>query len=431
MDLCPRQIALRAFPLAVALGASAPAAADTAADEAALAREARLPELLRVARARNPELDESRLRAEAASARGRAAARLPDPELKYEQWGVPLERPFALDRADTVMLGVRQALPAWGTRAARARVAEEEAAAAGDEVRARRQELEARVRRAFAEYARTHHELRLHREHVDLTSRLVELARLGYQSGRSTQQDVLRLALELSRLHADVARIEQERRSSQALLNALMNRPPAAPLGPPPEPAPPSPATPVEELARDLDRHRTDVVAGERAIRRDQAALDLARRAARYPTVMVGVDYWYMPMLDTRHGYGAMVSMSLPWLGAGRRAEVTAAERTLRADERALEAARVAARYELEDAAAQLEGAQRTFEIVERDLLPQARRTFESAQAAFAAGQGEALGLLDTLRSYLQVRVERVRAIARIEAALAELDRAAGREVTP
>src|SRR5678816_3105779 len=71
-------------------------------------------------------------RARAAGARSEAASRLPDLEAKYEQWGVPLSRPFALDRADTLMFGLRQTFPAWGSLEARGRAAQEDAGGAHD-----------------------------------------------------------------------------------------------------------------------------------------------------------------------------------------------------------------------------------------------------------------------------------------------------------
>lgn len=410
----------------MALAALIPTSARGASDEQrALAESADLKTILRVALAQNVELDESRARQAAAEARGRAVGRLPDPELKAEQWGVPLKRPYALDQADTLMVGLRQTLPAWGTRRALTRMAEADAAALAGSARGKRVDLAADVRLAWAEYARTHEELRLHREHVTLTSRLVQLARLQYQSGRGTQQDVLRLALELSRLHADIARIEQERRTSAALLNTLMNRAPAAPLGPPAALTVPAEDTRGEVA---LDPRRAELVSAQQSVERNRAALDLAERSARWPTLMLGLDYMYMAMAPAAHGYGAMVAISLPWFG-GRRAEVDEAAHTLRASEKALTGARLAARYDLENAAARLQAARTSFAIVDGDLLPQARRALESAQAAFSVGQGDAIGLLDSLRSFLQVSVERVRAIARIVGAQAERDRAAGREV--
>jgi cobalt-zinc-cadmium efflux system outer membrane protein len=390
----------------------------------ALAREARLAVILRVALARNPALDEGRLRVEAAGWRARAEGHLPSPELKYEQWGVPLDRPLALGRADTLMLGVRQAFPAWGTRTAQVQVAGAEVGGAEASLHGRRVELGARVRAAFAEYARTEREIELHRAHVTLMARMVELGRTNYQSGQATQQDVLRLTLELSRLHADLAHLEEERRSSAALLNALMDRPPGTPLGPPVIAA----AAPVDPAV--TPDQRGDLRTARQAVARSEAALALARQAAWWPTLMVGLDYWYMPREPQPHAYGAMVTVGLPWIGRGAD-EREAADRALRADQRALESVRAMARYEVEDARAHLEGAESTLAIVERDLLPQARRAVEAAQRSFAIGQGDAAGLLDSLRTSLQVQIDDVRAAAAVARARAELDRVAGREATP
>ena len=84
-------------------------------DDAELARSAVLETILRVALERNPEVAENQARARAAAARSQAASRLPDLEAKYEQWGVPLARPYALNEANTLMLGVRQTFPPWGS----------------------------------------------------------------------------------------------------------------------------------------------------------------------------------------------------------------------------------------------------------------------------------------------------------------------------
>jgi cobalt-zinc-cadmium efflux system outer membrane protein len=397
-----------------------------AADDAELRRSARLETILRVALDRNRDVAENQARAAAAEARSRAASRLPDLELKYEQWGVPLSRPFALDRSDTVMLGVRQTFPAWGSLDARGRAAAEDAGSALDVSRARRQEIAAQVRRTYATYYRADQELRLHLEHVGLTSRVLELARLNQRTGHGSMQDILRLELERTRLHTDVARIEREQRSSRALLNALMDRPADAPLGPP-EDLTVLPSGDVTKLERGLDTNRPEIAAATRAVRRGEAALDGARRSARFPNIMVGLDYWYMPMnMDTHHGYGAMVGINLPWLSGRHRDEEREAERTVQAEQHALESTKNAVHYQLHDAAARLESARQSFTIVDQELLAQARRSLEATQAAYAAGQGDAVGLLDALRSYLQVRIERVRALAELASSQTDLERAAG-----
>src|SRR5581483_11083680 len=102
-----------------------------------LAREARLAPMVRLAHARNPEILASRERVLAAHAQATAEARLPDTELKYEQWQVPLSAPLSLDRAGTLMMGLRQTFPPLGTRAARGRMADQETAVLGEALRAR------------------------------------------------------------------------------------------------------------------------------------------------------------------------------------------------------------------------------------------------------------------------------------------------------
>jgi len=396
-----------------------------AADDAELERTARLQTILRIALDRNRDVAENQARASAAEARGQAASRLPDLELKYEQWGVPLSRPYDLGSAQTLMIGVRQTFPAWGTLDARARAAAEEAGGARDMSRARRLEVAAQVRRTYATYYKADQELRLHLEHVGLTSRVLELARLNQRTGHGSLQDVLRLELEMTRLHTDVARIEREERSSRALLNALMDRSAEAPLGPPEDLAV-VPAAEIAPLERKIDANRPEIATAVRALRRSEALLDGARDAARFPEVMVGLDYWYLPTVPDHQAYGAMVGINLPWPSGRHGDEERAAEQTVRAEQAALESAQNAVRYELHDAAARLDSARQSFTIIDQELLAQARRSLEATQAEYAAGHGDAVGLLDALRSYLQVRIERVRALAELASSQADLERAAG-----
>jgi len=396
-------------------------------DDAELERSARLETILRVALARNPDVAENQARARAAEARSQGASRLPDFEAKYEQWGVPLMKPYALNEAQMLMLGVRQTFPAWGSLDARGRAAAEEAGSAQDATRARRQEIAAQVRRTYAAYYRADQELRLHLEHVGLTWRVLELAKLNQRTGHGALQDVLRLELELTRVHTDVARIEREQRSSRALLNALMDRPVDAPLGPP-EDLSVTPAADVAALEKSIDANRPEIAAATRNIRRGEAVLDGARRSARIPQFMVGLDYWYMPTFpsDMRHAYSAMVAINLPWLSGRRGADQREAEASLQAERHALESAKNTVRYELRDAAARVDSARQSFSIIDQDLLAQAKRSLEATQAAYTAGHGDAGGMLDALRSYLQVRIERVRALAELATSETDLERAAG-----
>jgi len=142
---------------------------------------------------------------------------------------------------------------------------------------------------------------------------------------------------------------------------------------------------------------------------------------------MVGLDYWYMPMFpDFQHAYGAMVAINLPWLSGRRHDEEREAEQTVEAERHALESTKNTVRYELRDAAARVDSARQSFTIIDQDLLAQSKRSLEATQAAYAAGQGDAVALLDALRTYLQVRIERVQALTALASSQADLERAAG-----
>ena len=87
-------------------------------------------------------------------------------------------------------------------------------------------------------------------------------------------------------------------------------------------------------------------------------------------------------------------------------------------------------RYQVRDARARHEAARSTFAILDTDLMPQAQRNFDAAYASYAAGQGDAIGLVDALRSYLDVRLDRIRALVHLTNTAADLARATGEKAS-
>ena len=405
--------------------------AELARSEGVLVKQARLEDILQLALARNPELSELSERARALAQLAPAASRLPDPELEYQLWAAPLGRPYALDEAEMHMLELRQSFPAPGSSAARSEAASAQARVALSDGSARELELRARVRRAYAEYGRAEREYRIHLEHVQLASGVLEVIRATYQSGRGSQQEVLRAMIELSRLHGDIASIERDRSNARALLNTLMARPLEAPLGPPVELELAQMATELQEAEPALAERRPEVSGAQSAIRASEAELEAARSASRWPSFMLGVQYMYMPPAADPHNYGVTVSMSLPWLSGRYSDELGAARATVAARRSALSSIRLTARYQLHEATRRLAAARELLAILERDLLPQARASFESAQAVYGGGQTDALTLFEALRSWLDIRIERERAQSDVELALADAELATGTPMRP
>jgi cobalt-zinc-cadmium efflux system outer membrane protein len=397
----------------------------TAELEGSLAREATLETIVRVALAHNPELHEAEQRQRAAREGAPAASRLPDPEFEYQLWAQPVTRPLALGDAQMHMFGLSQTFPAPGTLGARSDAASAQADVAEHARRARVLDVTLRVRRAFVEYRRADSEYRIHLEHGRLAEQTLELARAAYQAGRGAQRDVLRAEVEIARLHGDVIGVEGERRSARALLNALMARRLDAPLGPP---APRAVASRDAAVPRAEGERgdRPELAAAASAVRARQHELAGTRSGGTWPGFMVGVQYMYMPMAEEPHNYGVTLSVSLPWLNPRYGEELRAAEARVSAERSALAGARNAADYERFAAGERLKTAEASLALLEDRVVPQVERSFESAQAAYGGGQGDALSLFEALRALLDVRIEHERAVARVEVALAEMDRASG-----
>jgi outer membrane protein TolC len=232
----------------------------------------------------------------------------------------------------------------------------------------------------------------------------------------------------MSRLHNDVASVDGDRRTARALLNTLMARRVDMPFGPPAAIEPAKIEVRAQELERLVDG-RPEIAAALSAIRARESEVEAARASGRWPSFMLGVQYMYMPPMEDPHNYGVMFSMSLPWLNPRYGEEARAAEARVAAERQALSSSRNAARYELYAAAERLKAARESLAIVERDLLPQAEQSFESAQAVYRGGQTDSLALFDALRSLLDVRIERERVLVRVENALTDVERAIGRPI--
>lgn len=392
-----------------------------------LQSEATLDLITRYALSRSTVLGEATARARAATERASSSGQLPDLEVKYEQWAVPLGRPYDLKQANPLMFGLRQAFPAAGTRQARAEMTAAEADIAGHQRRATERELIRRLRKAYFDYYAADQVLQLHEEHVGITEQMLAQLRGNYEVGRGKQQDLLKAIVELSRLHNSIADGRQQRESSRFLLNTLMGRATDAPLG---APVALSFGKTQEVHAKELEPHlvegRPEIAAANGTTRRSQAAADGARHTARRPAFMVGLDYWLTPTFSQPNSYGAMVTMSLPWLNPEHRAQARAADQNVRADRFAAETVQKLASLELHQAVAGLDAAKASLEILERELLPQAEQSLQATQSSFSIGQSDLLLLLDALRSFFQVRLEHSRAYARVMSQLADVEFASG-----
>jgi cobalt-zinc-cadmium efflux system outer membrane protein len=393
---------------------------------------ATLTELIAQALANNPEIQAAKRKVESTRARAGQATYLEDPELNWEAWGVPLNQPVNYRKANPLIFGVRQKLPFFGKLGLKGEIAGQEVKMVEEELRAKEQEIIAKVKSSYADYFMASKNVEIYKELLELVRYTSATAEGLYQVGKAPQQDVIKALLERTELLNKLALAEKELTISQARLNTFLSRPPSFPLGQPGEPA----LAPVEIQSSNLEKlaieQRPELRALESSINKSERAVELAERNRKYPDFMVGLQYWYAPEQSPKNMYTPMVSLSIPfspWTKGRHDYEVEEALAERQAARANLAAMKNMALFEVREMSAKVEAAMRSIGIYRDGLLPQAEQSFQAAAAAYQTGGVNFMTLLDAQRTIRDVRMGYYKALVDYEQSRADLERAVGKEL--
>ncbi len=374
----------------------------------------------------NAELIALTKRIASSRARKDYAGTLGDPSLSYRNWGVPLSRPWDFNSSQHMLMLERE-LPGKGKRSLRTQAAEQEVAVTEAMVEAKRRQVVSLARATFFDLVRNEHELKLHREQVELGRQALESARIKYTVGRVPQQDVMKAQVALSRLAEHLIDIERDGMLARARLNTLLGKDPSQPISVRGDYQPPLTLPSVAELQSTALQKRPELAAAGARIRGSELSIELARKAYT-PDFKVAGGYMLMPAeVPRRNAYMIELGMSLPWLNRKRHdaeiAEATAERAMQDADARAI---RAVVLQEIQEAYIRAEAALKMAKLYAGTLKPQAEATFQSAVAAYQADKTDFLNLLESQNTYLDVEYDYYKALSEYEMRLAELEQAIG-----
>lgn len=401
--------------------ASAPRAAPAAAPED-LSGPLELARLYDVAFRENPKLAAARHRWAASIEDIPIETTLPEPMAEYMFGGSPDEP------GSTHELGVRQEIPFPTKIVGRGEVAEAA-------VRVARAEFEIAVRDVLVEIAEAYYELwsleasrEVTVENQDLLGKLVTHVTSEHAAGRAQLAEVERARAQLAQLEYDLVTIEEFGAVRRTKLNALLSRPPGAPIGRPAAPAAPGGvAIDLATLHAETERHRLELRRDEARIAQAEREVELARQDY-YPDLTLGFEYETVTGREEEdEEYRGVVGVALPvWVPkyqAGIRralAERSAAEADRRATRN--DAATVVAERYFE-----MRNSGRLVRLYAETLLPQATRSMATAREWYEAGGGSYSHFLETQQVVLAYRLALVRAIADYYQGLVRLEAAVGR----
>jgi cobalt-zinc-cadmium efflux system outer membrane protein len=417
--------------LGLALTWAAPMIA--AADQTALA-DPQLAVLLSEAVANNPDLSAARSERDAALQRIAPAGALEDPMLELGVINAPLD-PLSLNREDMTMkmLGLSQKLPFPGKRDLRRAVATADADSLELAVLEANNKLVRDVRVAYEELAFNAESQRIVARTRTALEQLVAIARSRYDVGEAAQNDVLDAQTELERLRVEQLQLTRENSVLQSELRRLLGR-----TG---TPEPVSVAAPQLAAAPKLDgdpgnvaiENRPQLLALQALVERNARSLDLAQREY-YPDFDLKLQYGQrdrapdgMPRDDM---VSLTVALNLPIWRKSRLEPQVAEARAMRSQAQSMLAAQqLETRAALDAQRAIATQSRQSAELYQSTLLPQARASITSAQAAYRVGGVDFLTLRQAQLREFEVSTELAEVIANHNKAVAEIDLLVGRNV--
>ncbi len=378
----------------------------------------------------NPRVRALRLRYEAMLDRPEQESALPDPMLSY---GFMFEDVVTTNGPITGVLEISQEIPFHRKRPLRGGISRLEAEAAESAWRAARLDVALEVRAAYYDLFRIDRSLEIVAEEADLLDRLEQVARARYAAGLAGQGDVLRAQTEHSLIEERLLLLRRDREGVAASFNALLDRDAGAAVGPALDPPDPAIVLPGDEALYEAARAARPEITEAKSLVEAGTLRERLMRRDYLPDFRVGVqwnrvDETANPFAPDpgQDGYMLTLGVSVPiWRGR------------LRAGVREAEAMTESARSEVLDRTNRATSEVRAILAAVRaqrglatlyasTLVPQAESTLEAAEAAYQAGTSDFLGVLDSERRLLELKLSHVEALAELGGTLAALERAVG-----
>ncbi len=368
-----------------------------------------LSEAEQIALQNDPVVQASLIRSEALSDDAVADGQLPDPKLRTGLYNVPLDS-FDVTKQPTTQLrlGIQQAFPRGDTLLYKSKKTQLQAGLENVRAELERKKILRNVRKLYLDTYYQMEAIRIIRSSRKLFENLTEITQVQYGSGGSSQQDVLRAELELSRLDDRITQIKTKEELSRAHLSRWLGD--AAwrklQLTVPQLPTPPA----RQEIEESLQQH-PEIRIQSAVIETHQAAVAISKEQYK-PGWTVGAEYRMRfgdnPDNSSRTDMGAvMLTVDIPLFTEKRQDKRLSASQK-RADAATLDRAN-SWRKLRESLATDMANKQRLVERVQRydkRLLKEAKENADAALQAYQAGTIEFTGLMRARITELDIRLQ-------------------------
>jgi cobalt-zinc-cadmium efflux system outer membrane protein len=187
----------------------------------------------------------------------------------------------------------------------------------------------------------------------------------------------------------------------------------------------------LEELGTMALAGNPELIAARQQVERAEAELAVAKQEYK-PDFSVQGGYMVMPnQTDGLMVQGAITWTRAPW--SRRKLDLHVQEMTAQVE--AARAREIAlgneGRLAVKTAFVRAKTAEQRASLLRTTILPQSDQTLDISRIGYQSGQGEVVGILDTQRMLLASRLDYYKSLGEFQKAVADLEQAVGRDITP
>lgn len=398
--------------------------------EAELSGTVQLPDLLEYAYLTSPAITASKKSWESFIETYRIEKSLPDPQLAATYFPRPIETRLG---PQDWSLTLSQVIPFPGTLSQKARVLKADVAISRLKVDKAVKTIVTEVSLAFYELMYIQKAMAVAQANLDLNQQMLQISENAYADDKALYYDVSKARSQTAQIQYDILLLQELEKTQKTTLNTLLNRPPTASLGDAAGTLPQKVVYSLDEVYELAMLHQEDILMAEEKVHKSEQAIQLTRLET-LPSFKLGLFYAGIGDPDVPNpppdagddAVGVQFGMNIPlWSGKNKSRTAKALAEKQKAQARKTEAAN-SVKAGISRLWFKLENAQRLITLYEKDLLPQAVSSVQTAETWFKQGQGSFADFLEIQATAYNFQLSLTRAKADYAKTLVLLEQAAG-----
>jgi outer membrane protein TolC len=389
-----------------------------------------LPDLLEFAYANNPSIRASKESWQIFIENYKIGKSYPDPQLMTAFFPSPIETRLGPQDWN---LTLSQAIPFPGTLSQRGKILKKD-------VNISRLKLDKTIKAMVTQVATAYYELAyiqtaigVAKANLDLSLTLSKISRNAYARDKALFYDVSRAQAQTAQIQYDILLFQELEQTQKTEINTLLNRGPDEHLGKTQDLLPRDVAYFLEEIYDLAMLHQEDILIADETIERSSEAIRLSKFET-LPSFKLGLFYAGIgdPAVANPPGnagedaLGISLGLNLPlWFGKNksRTAKAVAGREKAKADKQ-VTANRIKAR--ISRIWFKLQNSKRLMTLYERELIPQALASVQTAETWLQEGEGSFSDFLEVKATAYNFQLSLARARADYSQSLVRLEQMAG-----